>query len=219
MIGLKTIIPSQVARYVTGCALRASAGASTGGLASPSAWPRTGQWSPCRRQIRGNARYLGIGNGQPFRGRGTNQSHCTLKSVDGRCPVTGKGTFGAALAAILELEGLLRKALSANVRRSGKGAMASITFMKKPIDEIKFPTEFERDAEHCKFGLSAEDFYLKEFGHLTIEANINLWGSLRRLDLGHSKCEATSPGAASHLGGSSSTPSQMPSPANAGSGM
>ena len=101
--------------------------------------------------------------------------------------MTAKGTFGAALAAILELEGLLRKALSATVRRSGKGAMASITFMKKPIDEIKFPPNLRRDAEHCKFGLSAQDFYLKEFGHLTIEANINLWAAFRGLDLGHSK--------------------------------
>ena len=113
-----------------------------------------------------------------------------LKSLDGRCPVTGKRTFGAALTAALKSEEWRRRALYAVARRSGKGAQASITFMKKPIDDIKTfssPPRFEEDADASQFGLNAYDFYMKDFAHLTIEATINLWASLRGVELEGSK--------------------------------
>jgi hypothetical protein len=103
--------------------------------------------------------------------------------------VTGKRTFGAALTAALKSEEWRRRALSTEARRSGKGAMASITFMKKPIDEIKTfsPPSFGEDADASGFGLSLYDFYLKDFAHLTIEATINIWASLRGVELEASK--------------------------------
>ena len=67
--------------------------------------------------------------------------------------------------------------------------MASIVFMKTPIDEFKThsPTSLERDADASKFGLNLYDFYMKDFAHLTIDATINLWGSLRGVEVEASK--------------------------------
>ena len=111
-----------------------------------------------------------------------------LKSMGGRCPVTGKRTFGAALTAALKSEELLRRALYFTAKRSGKGAMASITFMKKPIDDpaVRFD-DLKEAADQSAFGLAPYDFYLKDFAHLTVEATINLWGTLRGVELEASK--------------------------------
>src|SRR5262245_62088547 len=96
-----------------------------------------------------------------------------LKSVSGRCPVTGKKTFAAALIATLNSKQLFDRALHATARRSGAGAMASIVFMKKPIAEADFssPPSFEKDADDSKFGVDPHTFYLKTFAHLTMEAS------------------------------------------------
>ena len=112
-----------------------------------------------------------------------------LKSVSGRCPVTGKKTFAAALIATLNSKQLFDRALHATARRSGAGAMASIVFMKKPIAEADFssPPSFEKHADHSKFGVDPHTFYLKTFAHLTMEASINLWGTLRDVELEQSK--------------------------------
>ena len=109
-----------------------------------------------------------------------------LKSVNGRCPVTGKRTFAAALTATVESEALRRWALSATATRSGKLAMASITFMKVPIGEGPMPgfDDYKKVADQSRFGADPYDFYLEDFAHLTIEASMNLWGTLRGLELG-----------------------------------
>jgi hypothetical protein len=108
-----------------------------------------------------------------------------LKSVDGRCPVTGKKTFAAALTATLNSEELLSRALAATAMRSGAGAMASITFLRHPIDQTRPPVSDQ--AEHSRFGADSRTFYLKSFAHLTVEATINLWATLRGIELGATK--------------------------------
>jgi hypothetical protein len=107
-----------------------------------------------------------------------------LKSVDGRCPVTGKKTFAAALTATVNSNELVDRAFSVSAARSGSGAMASITFSKLPFGEAPFPPDFERDMDKSDFGLPLYDFYLEDSACLTVEASMNLRGTLRGVELG-----------------------------------
>ena len=110
-----------------------------------------------------------------------------IANLKGRCPVTGKKTFVAALTAALNSEELLARALLATVRRSGAVAMASITFLKNPIDEAPSTPNFKEDAEQGQFGADYHTFYLESFAHLTVEATINIWGALPGVELGATK--------------------------------
>lgn len=114
------------------------------------------------------------------------KSLANLKSATGKCPVTGKRTFVAALTATLSSEEFLRRALYISARRSGAGAMASIVFLKDPIDEISFPPNLE-DRRTSEFGDDLYKFYTENFAHLTLEATINIWGTLRGVELGRPK--------------------------------
>jgi hypothetical protein len=104
-----------------------------------------------------------------------------LKNTNGRCPVTGKRTFGAALTATLNSREFLSRALWAANKRSGKTFMASMMFFKKPINKISDVQKEDTSESH--FGSTPYDFALKTFSPFTIEAHINLWGALRGVEL------------------------------------
>jgi hypothetical protein len=111
-----------------------------------------------------------------------------LKSVGGRCPVTGKRTFGAALTAALQSDDLRRRTIFAKVQRSGDAARTDIVFAKVPIDEIDL-TKTQRVSDHSDravFGLDHQKFY-GERAAFSVEATLFIWSALRGIKLEASK--------------------------------
>ena len=104
-----------------------------------------------------------------------------LKCRDGRCPVTGKKTFGAALTAALQSETLRSKTFFTTASRSGARAMATITFTSAPLDEVlaEVPiVEMHNYAEQVRFGADPFALY-DDCSALSVEATINIRTVLR----------------------------------------
>lgn len=103
-----------------------------------------------------------------------------LKSKTGKCPITGKRTFVAALSATLSSDELLSKVLYVSARRSGPETTASIVFL------ISSPPRAD-ERYRSDFGSLVSTHYLATFAYLTLEATINIQWALRGIELGTSK--------------------------------
>jgi hypothetical protein len=104
-----------------------------------------------------------------------------LKCRDGRCPVTGKKTFGAALIAALHSETLRKKTFFARATRSGPRAMATIIFTSMSLDEVRTKIDlrkWKKYEKEVRFG--ADPFALSDdFSALTVDASIGIQTVLR----------------------------------------
>jgi len=104
-----------------------------------------------------------------------------LKCRDGRCPVTDKKTFAAALIAALQSETLRSRTFFARASRSGARAMASIIFMSVPLDQLLTEVEvgdWANYSDEVNFGADRTALS-DDHSALSVEATINIRSALR----------------------------------------